>query len=89
MDPEAKEGIRAQAARSTTGGTILKVLHTKTLKSGKRHVLVELTEGEKIKSFSEDGYYRLGGQLDDVVGGHVITEAEHVTWCSIEQEWIA
>lgn len=67
----------------------MKVLHSKTLKNGKRHVLVELDEGEDIKSFNENRYYRLGGQLDDVVGGHVITESEHVVWCSIEQRWTA
>jgi len=67
----------------------MKVLHSKTLKNGKRHALVELDEGEDIKSFNENRYYRLGGQLDDVVGGHVITESEHVVWCSIEQRWTA
>jgi hypothetical protein len=67
----------------------MKVLHSKTLKNGKRHALVELDEGEDIKSFNENWYYRLGGQLDDVVGGHVMTESEHVVWCSIEQRWTA
>lgn len=67
----------------------MKVLHTKTLKNGKRHVLIELAEGEEVMSFNEDEYYRLGGQVDDVVRGHVITESDHVVWCSIEQRWIA
>jgi hypothetical protein len=67
----------------------MKILHTKTLKNGKRHAIVELNEGEEIVCFNEDWYYRLGGQLDDVVRGHVITESEHVVWCSIEQRWTA
>jgi len=57
-----------------------------TLKHGRR-VTVELRHDEELMAFRNDGYYRLGGQLDDVVQGHVITESQQVTWCSIEQEW--
>ena len=67
----------------------MKIKHEKQLKNGKRHVLVELDEGDKLMCFRDDRYFRLGGQLDDVVGGHVITESEHVAWCSIEQRWMA
>lgn len=67
----------------------MKVLHTKTLKNGKRHELIELAEGEEVMSFNDNNYYRLGGQVDDVVHGNVITESEHVVWCSIEQRWTA
>ena len=67
----------------------MKVKHEKQLKNGKWHVLVELEEGDTLMCFRHDRYFRLGGQLDDVVGGHVITESEHVTWCSIEQRWVA
>jgi hypothetical protein len=39
-------------------------------------------------AFKDDSYYRLGGQLDDVVGGYCIIEGERVVWCSIEQKWV-
>ena len=66
----------------------MKILHTKTLKSGKRHVLIELqNDDEKLMSVRPEKYYQLGGQVDDVVQGHVITEAHGVYWCSITQQW--
>lgn len=58
-------------------------------KRGKRVVTVELDLDETLMSFKDDRYYRLGGQVEDVVAGHVITESDHVIWCSIEQRWIA
>lgn len=36
----------------------------------------------------EGQFYRLGGQVDDVVQGHVLIEARPTRWCSIQQEWI-
>lgn len=36
----------------------------------------------------EGQFYRLGGQVDDVVQGHVLIEARPTRWCSIKQEWI-
>jgi len=65
----------------------MKVRHRKELKSGKRHVLVELDANETLFAIDADGYYRLGGQVEDIVQGHVITEADKVYWCSITQQW--
>lgn len=59
-----------------------------TLKRGRR-VTVELAPGEYLLSFNDGAYYRLGGQVEDVVQGHVITESYQVTWCSIEQKWLS
>lgn len=67
----------------------MKVKHRRELKNGKRHVLVELDANETLLTFDESGYYRLGGQVDDVVRGHVITEAPRVHWCSVAQEWVS
>jgi hypothetical protein len=68
----------------------MKILHTRTLKSGKRHVLIELqNDDEKLMSIKEGEHYKLGGQVDDIVKGHVITEAHGVYWCSITQQWEA
>lgn len=66
----------------------MKVTKDFTSKDGVRTVTVQLAVGEKLMAFKEDGYYRLGGQLDDVVGGYCIIECERVVWCSIEQKWV-
>jgi hypothetical protein len=57
-------------------------------KDGVRTVTVQLAENEQLMAFKDGSYYRLGGQLDDVVGGYYITESEPVMWCSIEQKWV-
>ena len=49
----------------------MKVLHTKTLKSGKLHLLVEVSPKESLMSIKEDEHYQLGGQVEDIVKGHV------------------
>lgn len=67
----------------------MKIKYRKELKNGKRHVLVELDADETLLTFDENKFYRLGGQVEDVVKGHVITEADHVVWCSIGQEWVS
>ena len=66
----------------------MKITKDITRKDGVRTVTVQLAEGEKLMAFKEDNYYRLDGQLDDVVGGYYITESDYVIWCSIEQRWI-
>ena len=66
----------------------MKVKHRKELKSGKRHVLVEIDANETLFAMDVDAYYRLGGQMEDIVQGHVIAEADKVYWCSINQEWV-
>ena len=53
-----------------------------------RTVTVQLAVGEKLMAFKDDSYYRLGGQLDEVVGGYCIIEGKRVYWCSIEQKWV-
>ena len=54
----------------------------------RRRVTVELDHGEELMSFRDNQFYKLGGQVEDVVAGHVITAAERVTWCSVSQEWV-
>jgi hypothetical protein len=57
-----------------------------TLKRGRR-ITVELSPSETLLNIREGTYYRLGGQVDDVVRSHVITEMRGVYWCSIAQKW--
>jgi hypothetical protein len=54
----------------------------------RRRVTVELDHDEQLMAFKDGSYYRLAGQLDDVVGGYCLTWCSRVTWCSIEQKWV-
>lgn len=67
----------------------MKVLRQKINKQGKREITVVLEDKDHLMCFRDDRHYRLGGQVDDIMGGHVITESENVYWCSIEQRWMA
>jgi hypothetical protein len=66
----------------------MKITKEHTRKDGVRTVTVQLAAGEKLMSFSDDNFYRLGGQIGDVVGGYCITDSPRVVWCSIEQKWV-
>jgi len=57
-----------------------------TIKRGRR-VTVELESGETLINVRGGRYYRLGGQVEDIVQGHVIVEMTDVYWCSITQKW--
>ena len=57
-----------------------------TLKRGRR-ITVELGPSEGIFNVRDGHFYRLGGQVDDVVQSHVIAEMKGVYWCSISQKW--
>ena len=55
-----------------------------------RRVTVELHHHDEVlMSFRPNCYYRLGGQIEDVVQGHVITDSDAVYWCSVGQRWEA
>lgn len=53
----------------------------------RRRITVELDDDESLLGIKENHYYRLGGQVDDIVQSHVITEMKSVYWCSITQKW--
>lgn len=65
----------------------MKVIKQKTNRHGHNEVTVVLREGEQLMSYRENGYYRLGGQVGDVMQGHVLAETQEVKWCSIAQRW--
>lgn len=67
----------------------MRILKEKLNRSGKREVTVELEKGDYLMCFRDDRYFRLGRQVEDIVGGHVIIESAHVVWCSIEQRWVS
>jgi hypothetical protein len=66
----------------------MKIKHVRGLKNGKTHALVELDPGERITSYREDGYYKLGYPNEEIVASHVLDDAVPVTWCSASQEWV-
>ena len=68
----------------------MKLLHTKTLKDGRKHVLIELGPGEAtpVAPVNEKLYYRLAYPHDDMVlMGHHISDPTPVYWDSYSQEW--
>lgn len=67
----------------------MKIKHERTLRNGKRHVLVELDEGEHIMVVHPDKYYKTGYPIEEVVAGHIILDSVRVTWCSVGQEWVS
>lgn len=61
--------------------------YTKRHRSGATTTWVRVEPGERVLIIRDDRHYRLGGQVGDVVAGHVLTEATEVAWCSVQQEW--
>jgi hypothetical protein len=53
----------------------------------RRRVTVELDHNDHLIGIKEGHYYRLGGQVEDVVQSHVLLESRGVYWCSITQKW--
>lgn len=67
----------------------MRILSDGLNRKAQRQVTLVLDEGESLpKSFKTNDFYRLGGQTDLIVGGHVMQEARRIYWCSIEQQWI-
>jgi hypothetical protein len=68
----------------------MKVISEKVLKNKKRRVVLELESHELgLLTINRDHFYKLGGQVEDIVQGHVLLDSEKVYWCSITQEWVA
>lgn len=74
----------------------MKILKEACVK-GKRRVTVELAEGENIVShfagtalvaIEPDAFYKLGEPMNDVMQGHILTNAVPTTWCPIGQKWL-
>jgi hypothetical protein len=72
-----------------TEGEIMNIIKDEpaTLKRARR-ITLELAPGETLGCIKEGAYYRLGGQVEDIVHSDVITEMKHVYWCSVAQAWV-
>lgn len=60
---------------------------TQKIVRGKRRITVEVEDGEQLLIVKPNSFYKLGGQLDDIVASHIVEDAVEVSWCSIEQKW--
>ena len=72
--------------RHSSKGEHMKIIKDEiaTLKR-KRRVILELDHDEEFAVLQNGAYYRLGGQVDDVVQSHVIADMSRVYWCGITQ----
>jgi hypothetical protein len=68
----------------------MKVISTKTLKDGRKRVLIELgsTELNPVAPLLGDAFYRLGYPMDNaIVGGYILQDPQRVAWDSYSQKW--
>lgn len=65
----------------------MKIISDKTNTKGVRRVTVEITANDRLMAVNEDRFYQLGGQVNDVHRGHVLTETKEVYWDGLTQEW--
>lgn len=66
----------------------MKIIKEVFNKAGGRRVTFDLSANESIKIVRDNAYYKLGGQVEDVVQSHVVLDSAEVYWCSIGQEWV-
>lgn len=67
----------------------MRTISERTLKNGKRRVVVELDPSERLLPLREDAHYKLGYPVEDIVAVHILSESTRVTWCSASQEWVS
>lgn len=68
----------------------MKVLHTKTLKDGRKHLLIELRKGEPepVEPIKSDGFYKLNYPMDDtIIEGYILNDPQRIMWDSYAQKW--
>lgn len=65
----------------------MRVVKNRINKDGHCEVTVVLHKNEQLIAIDEGEYYRMGGQVEDVFRGHILTEAKRVVWCSVGQQW--
>ncbi len=69
----------------------MKHLHTKTLKDGRQHILIELQPGEHtgFLNIAANSFFKLGYPLEDqIVESHHLAECKRVAWDAYSQEWV-
>jgi hypothetical protein len=69
----------------------MKIKHTKVLKDGRIHVLLELgaTEAFPVPALHEDAFYKLNYPMDDtIIAGHILKDPQRIMWDSYSQKWM-
>lgn len=69
----------------------MKLKNIKTLKDGRRHVLLELDISEllPVPQLQDDAYYKLGYPMDDtIIAGHILRDPQRIMWDSYSQKWV-
>lgn len=74
----------------------MKILKRTEMADDSVNVTVNLKPGEyaivspqgNVLRILESRHYKLGGQVEDIVSGHIITELRDVSWCSVSQQWV-
>lgn len=57
-------------------------------RTGMETVTVEIPRGCSLVAVQKGCFYRLSGQMDDVVPDHVISDVSRVVWSHFEQKWV-
>lgn len=67
----------------------MKVKHTKVLKDGRIHVLIELEANEAmpVEPVENDAFYQLNYPHDEIVQGYHISDPTRVYWDTLSQKW--
>ncbi len=66
----------------------MQIKNQRILPNGKKQMTVIVDTNEQLISINESLFYRLGGELNDIVPGFVITDSCQISWCHIQQNWI-
>ena len=69
----------------------MKILHVKTLKDNRKHILIELgsNESNNIINIKDGGFYKLGYPLDDqIIESHHLKSLISMAWDAYSQQWI-
>jgi len=69
----------------------MKVLHTKALKDGRRHLLIELRPEEEAGFMHIPGnsFFQLGYPLEQtIIESHHLRDLQRVAWDAYSQKWV-
>lgn len=66
----------------------MKIVRERFNKDGSRVITLRLKKDELVQVYEEDAFYKLGGQMDDVVPSWVVNDAQKVRWDHFEQKWV-
>ena len=63
----------------------MQIKSLRILPNGKKQITVIIDTDEHLQAINEKSFYRLGGQLNDIVPGFVLTESYQISWYHIQQ----